>query len=114
MLFRSRVKVELQRQPWDTQDHQNLAGDEINVYVLAERADGCHQTIGKLPEKFLTNNQMNVENCEAELQVTDYSNGKMKNVSMRLVADTDLMSGDVIALDESMLAGLDQEHGLEQ
>ena len=44
----------------------------------------------------------------------DYSNGKFKNVSMRVVADTDLMSGDVLDLDDTMLAGLDQDSGLEQ
>lgn len=101
----SKVNVELQKQ---------TAGDETTVYVLADRADGKHMTIGKLPDTFLTNNPMNVESCKAELQVTDYSNGKLKNVSMRVVADTDLMSGDVIDLDDEMLAGLDQESGLEQ
>ena len=94
----SRVNVELQKQ---------TADDETTVYVLADRADGRHMTIGKLPDKFLTNNPMNVESCKAELQVTDYSNGKLKNVSMRVVADTDLMSNDVLDLDDEMLAGLD-------
>lgn len=94
----SRVNVELQKQ---------TAGDETTVYVLADCADGRHMTIGKLPDKFLTNNPMNVESCKAELQVTDYSNGKLKNVSMRLVADTDLMSGDVVNLDDEMFADLD-------
>lgn len=94
----SRVNVELQKQ---------TAGDETTVYVLADRTDGAHMTIGKLPDKFLTNNPMNVESCKAELQVTDYSNGKLKNVSMRVVADTDLMSNDVLDLDDEMLAGLD-------
>lgn len=101
----NKVNVELQRQ---------TADDNATVYVLAERADGRHMTIGKLPDKFLTNSPMNVESCKAELQVTDYSNGKFKNVSMRVVADTDLMSGDVLDLDDTMLAGLDQESGLEQ
>lgn len=101
----SRVNVELQRQ---------TADDNVTVYVLAERADGRHMTIGKLPDKFLTNSPMNVESCKAELQVMDYSNGKFKNVSMRVVADTDLMSGDVLDLDDTMLAGLDQDSGLEQ
>ena len=35
--------------------------------------------------------------------MTDYSNGKLKNVSMRVVADTDLMSGDVLDLNDTML-----------
>lgn len=110
----SRMKVELQRMPYDTQDHQNLKSDEVNVYVLAETVDGKHETIGRLPSNFLTNNPMNVASCEAELQLTDYSNGKMKNVSLRLVVDSDLMSGDVVDLDESMLAGLDDNYGMEQ
>lgn len=101
----NKVNVELQRQ---------TADDNATVYVLAERADGRHMTIGKLPDKFLTNSPMNVESCKAELQVMDYSNGKFKNVSMRVVADTDLMSGDVLDLDDTMLAGLDQDSGLEQ
>lgn len=101
----NKVNVELQRQ---------TADDNATVYVLAERADGRHMTIGKLPDKFLTNSPMNVESCKAELQVMDYSNGKFKNVSMRVVADTDLMSNDVLDLDDTMLAGLDQDSGLEQ
>lgn len=67
----------------------------------------CPTIIGTVPDKFLTNNPMNVESCKGELQITDYSNNKMKNVSIRLVADTDLMSGDVMCLDEDMLKGLD-------
>lgn len=85
-----------------------------NVYVLAELSDGTHRTVGSLPDKFLTNNPMNVDSCRANLQVADYSNGNMKNLSIRVVVDSDLMSGDVIELDEDMFAGLDQETGLEQ
>lgn len=70
--------------------------------------------IGRLPDKFLTNNPMNAEWCEAMLQMTDYSNGKMKNVSARVIVDTDLMSGDAISLNEEMLAGLDLDTGLER
>lgn len=101
-VYVSRVDVELQKQ---------RSGD---VYVLAEKADGKHITIGSLQDKFLTNNPMNVDSCKAELQIADYSNGKMKNLSARVVVDTDLMSGDVIDLDDDMLAGLDQINGLEQ
>lgn len=73
-----------------------------------------HAVVGKLPAKFLTNNPMNVDSCKAELQIVDYSNGTMKNTSVRVVADSDLMSGDAIDLDEDMLAGLNQNAGLEQ
>lgn len=96
------VKVELQR---------NDAGE---VYVLAEQSDSGLRTIGSLPENFLRNNPMNVDRCSAELQLADYSNGNMKNLSARIVVDTDLMSGDVIDLDESMLSGLEQTDGLQQ
>lgn len=57
---------------------------------------------------------MNISHCEAELQLTDFSNGNMKNLSARVVVDSDLMSGDVIDLDENLLSGLDQETGLTQ
>ena len=90
---------------------KNDVGD---VYVLAEQSDGGHRTIGTLPDSFLTNNPMNVSHCEAELQLTDFSNGNMKNLSARVVVDSDLMSGDVIDLDENLLSGLDQETGLTQ
>lgn len=87
-----------------------------DVYILAELkdADEKYATIGKLPAKFMTNNPMNVNSCKAELQIVDYSNGAMKNTSVRVVADSDLMSGDAIDLDEYMLAGLNQNAGLEQ
>lgn len=101
-----KVDVELQK--------LDATGSDPFVYVLAERADGKHDTLGRLPDKFLTNNPMNVDSCKAELQIADYSNGKMKNVSMRVVADTDLMSGDVIDLDNDMLSGLNQEDSLAQ
>lgn len=102
VIYVDRVNVELQK---------NDAGD---VYVLAEQSDGGHRTIGTLPDSFLTNNPMNVSHCEAELQLTDFSNGNMKNLSARVVVDSDLMSGDVIDLDENLLSGLDQETGLTQ
>lgn len=98
-IYVDRVNVELQK---------NDAGE---VYVLAEQSDGGHRTIGSLPEAFLKNNPMNVDCCAAELEIADYSNGKMKNISTRIVVDTDLMSGDVIDLDDSLLSGLDQEQG---
>lgn len=87
-----------------------------DVYILAELegADTKYATIGKLPDKFVTNNPMNVESCKAELQIVDYSNGNMKNTSIRVVVDSDLMSGDAIDMDDDMLAGLDQTAELEQ
>lgn len=70
--------------------------------------------IDRLPSKSLTNNPMNVDWCRAELQIADYSNGKGKNLSTRVVVDTDLMSGDAVDLSDDMLAGLDKVNGLEQ
>lgn len=101
-VYVERVNVELQN---------NGAGD---VYVLAELSDGGHMTVGSLPESFLKNNPMNVDQCRAELQIADFSNGNMKNLSAKVVVDTDLMSGDVLDLDENMLETLDQEFGLQQ
>lgn len=76
------------------------------VVVEYERPDS-NIWVGRLPDKFLTNNPMNVRSCKAELQMTDYSNGNLKNVSMRLVVDTDLMSGNEVNLDEDMLKGIE-------
>lgn len=101
-VFVNKVNVELQR---------NDVGD---VYVLAEQSDGGYRTIGSLPGNFLMNNPMKVDYCNAELQVSDFSNGNMKNLSATVVVDTDVMSGDVIDLDEDLLNGLDQTEGLEQ
>lgn len=101
-VYSDRVNVELQK---------NDAGE---VSVIAEQSDGGFRFIGHLPEKFLANNPMNVEYCSAELEVIDYSNGHMKNLSTHIVVDTDVMSGDVIDLDESLLSGLEQDNGLEQ
>lgn len=101
-VYVEKVNVELQN---------NGAGE---VYVLAEQSDGGHKTIGSLPDNFLKNNPMNVDSCAAELQIADFSNGNMKNISAKVVVDTDLMSGDVIDLDEDLLSGLEQSSGLEQ
>lgn len=101
VIYVDKVNVELQK---------NDAGE---VYVLA-KCNGGHRTIGTLPDNFLVNNPMNVSHCEAELQLADFSNGKMKNLSAKVVVDSDLMSGDVIDLDENLLNGLDQEDGLRQ
>lgn len=65
------------------------------------------QLIGKLSDSFVKNNPMNVESCRAELQLSDYSNGRLKNVAIRVVIDTDLMSGDTIEMDNDILKGLD-------
>lgn len=96
------VKVELQR------------ATENEVNVVAENSLGGWKFIGHLPDSFLKNNPMNMERCDAELQLVDYSNGNMKNLSARVVVDTDLMSGDVVDLDEDMFSGLDQENGIQQ
>lgn len=97
----------------DRVDVDLMKAPDGNVYVEAPFAD-CSYTIGRLPENFNRNNPMNVESCKAELQLVDHSNGKGKNVSMRLVANTDLMSGDVLDLNDDMLAGLEQDTGLHQ
>lgn len=79
-----------------------------------ERGDGKYAEIAPVPDKYKVNNPMSVIRCDAEVEITDWSNGKMKNVTAKVVVDTDRMTGDVIELDENMLAGLDQNPGLEQ
>lgn len=68
---------------------------------------------GTISDNFIKDNPMNVEECEAKLQMIDYSNGRLKNITVKVVADVDVMSGNVVELDESMLIGIDQDHGIE-
>ena len=104
IIYVNKVNVTSEKQP---------SGD---VSVMAEtwlpNGEETHSLIGHLPDKFLTNNPMKVDICDAELQLVDYSNGKGKNISAKVVVNTDMMSGDVIALDEDMLPGLDYEADL--
>lgn len=86
-----------------------------NAYVSAnmhERTNGF--LIGSLPENFLKNNPMLVDKCPVEIQLKDSSYGHMKNLSVRIVADTDLMSGDAVCMEDDMFSGLDEEYGLGQ
>lgn len=97
----------------------NVTIDKVNVELQKKGnhvyvAAGPHTIIGELPEKFLKNNPMNVDICKAELRITDYSNGKGKNISSRIVVDTDKMSGDVLELDNEMLTGLDKSLDIKQ
>lgn len=85
--------------------------DGVNVY--AKNASSRYQKVGTLPDSFLANNPMNVGKCAADISVEDFSNGKMKNVSIRLVVDSDRMSGDAVELNEDLFAGLDRTSGLE-
>lgn len=89
-----------------------------DVSVMAEtwlpNGDETHSLIGHLPDKFLINNPMIVDVCDAEMQLVDYSNGKGKNLSAKIVVNTDLMSGDVIDLNDDMLSGLNLETELSQ
>lgn len=96
------VKAELQK---------TESGD---VNVIAEQENGNYRFVGTLPSNFMVNNPMIVDHCAGELQIADYSNGKLKNISIKLIVDTDLMSNDVVDLDEDMLSGLDMFPSLEQ
>lgn len=95
----------------DTELQKTESGE---VGVIAKQESGGYRFIGTLPDNFMANNPMLVDRCEGKLEIADYSNGKMKNISATLVVDTDLMSGDVIDLNDDMLNGLDTENGLEQ
>lgn len=101
-IYVDRVDVELSKET----DPEALNPNA--VYVTAQQSDGSRRLVGSLPDSFLANNPMNVDRCGAELEITDYSNGNMKNISTRVVVNTDLMSGDVIDLDEDMISGLEQ------
>lgn len=89
-------------------------GENGSVYVTGKNDSAFPNVIGTLPENFNRNSPMYAKSCRAEMQVIDYSGGALKNVSVRLIADTDVMSGDVLELDEDMLAGLEQDTGLER
>lgn len=88
--------------------------DDGSVSVMGAYANGGEVNMGDLPDNFLRNNPMNVDRCSAEVQFTDFSNGKMKNVSVRVVMNSDEMSGDIINLDNDMLSGIEQNDGLQQ
>lgn len=98
-------------------------GDDGFVFVDVEAANGVDfrnsdtpygGTIGVLSHNFIANNPMNVEECQAIVQIIDYSNGQMKNISASIIVDTDLMSGDAIDLNNDMLAGLNPSEQLAQ
>lgn len=88
--------------------------EDGSVSVMGKQTDGGEVKLGSLPDTFLRNNPMNVDGCDAEVELTDFSNGKMKNLKVRVVTNSDEMSGDIIELNEDMLAGLDEDFGLEQ
>ena len=124
--FRHFDPSELKRNPVDELPRKNgapvhvdrvdveLQNNGVDVYVMACQSDGGLRMIGTLPDNFLTNNPMNVDKCEAELQIVDFSNGNLKNISAKVVVDTDLMSGDVLDLDDDLLQGLSQDNELTQ
>lgn len=81
-------------------------GEDGSVSVMGKSTDGGEIKLGSLKDAFLHNNPMNVDRCNAEVEITDFSNGKMKNLKVRVVANSDEMSGDIIDLNEDMLRGL--------
>lgn len=70
--------------------------EDGSVSVMGKQTDGSEVKLGSLQDKFLYNNPMNVDRCGAEVELTDFSNGKMKNLKVRVVANSDEMSGDII------------------
>lgn len=88
--------------------------DGVNIYAKRTPDAAKFTKVGTVPDNFLTNNPMNVSRCSAEICVEDYSGGKLRNVSERLVVDSDVMSGDKVELNNDMLAGLDNTTNLEQ
>lgn len=113
---------DLKREPFDEfplgDGYNTVRIDRVNirlqhngvsdVYALALRNDGGWATAGTLPENFLKNNPMNVKECDAELEIADYSGGQGKNIRARVIVNTDRMSGDILDLDDSILADFEQ------
>lgn len=101
-------------------DDSDIDQDETMAFgfmatVIFHNSDTPYgRTIGVLSHNFITNNPMNVEDCRAIVQIIDYSNGQMKNISASIIVDTDLMSGDAIDLNNDMLAGLNPSEQLAQ
>lgn len=95
----------------DAELEKSESGD---VNVSAKQGNGKYHFVGSLPDSFMVNNPMIVNKCAGELQIADYSNGKLKNISVRLVVDSDLMSNDVVNLDEDMLHNIDTDISLIQ
>lgn len=79
-----------------------------NVCVMAEKPDGSFRMVGSLEDDFLKNNPMNVNSCPAELEITDFLFCGWKSMSAKVIVNTDIMSGDIIMLDDDLLAGLEQ------
>lgn len=83
-----------------------------SVSVMGQCSDGNTVCLGKLHDNFLHNNPMNVDSCGAKIEIADFSNQKMKNLRMRVVVNSDEMSGDIVELNNDMLDGLEQDNGL--
>lgn len=90
------------------------AKDGVNIYAKRSPEAARFTKVGTVPDNFLTNNPMNVNRCSAQICVEDYSGGKLKNVSERLVVNSDIMSDDILELNDDILAALDKNAGLEQ
>lgn len=88
-------------------DARLVKQEDGSVFVLGKMKDGEFRPVGTMTEKSLTNNPMNVDVCDAQLQIADYSGGKGNYVTMKLVVDTDEMSGDAVKLEDSMLSGIE-------
>lgn len=88
-----------------------------NVYVFGTSGDGQEFKIGTLPPKFVKENPMNVDRCNAKLSLVDYSNDNMKNVAVSVAVDVDEMVSSEFELDLNAdfddfmdaIAGIDDE-----
>lgn len=88
--------------------------DGVNIYAKTSPGAARFTKVGSVPENFLANNPMNVSRCPAQISIEDYSGGKLRNVSERLVVETSRMSGDRVELTNDMLDGLDKGPDLER
>lgn len=88
--------------------------DGVNIYAKTSPDAARFTKIGTVPDNFLINNPMNVSRCPAQICIEDYSDGKLRNVSERLVVESSRMSGDYVELSDDMLTSLDKTATLEQ
>lgn len=88
--------------------------DGVNIYAKKSPDAARFTKVGSVPDNFLANNPMNVSRCPAQICIEDYSGGKLRNVSERLVVESSRMSGDYVELSDDMLTDLDKTVNLEQ
>lgn len=89
-----------------------LQKEEDGSVSVIGNTDAGRAKLCSLPDNFLRSNPMNMDRCDAEVELMDFFNGKTKNPKVCVVVNSDEMSGDVVKMNNDMLAGLGQDTGL--